>query len=128
MRSISWCAAPTPRHSRSAYDARRDELPDRRTVLPLRTHGDGAINAVPIPAGAQRLTLTVRVTDGAEQPVGDAVIEVFYAPAATPDGGCLFARLPTRDDGTCTFELAQPAAHVNVCLFARGLLRHLHTR
>ena len=102
-----------------------------QTVGPFFHFGltaDGAVNAVPIPAGARRLGLTVRVTDGAEQPVGDAAIEVFYAPAAAPDSGCFFARLPTSADGTCTFELAEPAAHVNVCLFARGLLRHLHTR
>ena len=50
-----------------------------------------------------------------------------------------FGRLSTRDDGWCTFETIRPgrvidgsaaaqAGHINVCLFARGLLRHLYTR
>jgi protocatechuate 3,4-dioxygenase alpha subunit len=48
-------------------------------------------------------------------------------------------RLPTDAQGSCTFETIRPgrvadgrgglqAAHVNLCLFARGLLRHLYTR
>ena len=49
-----------------------------------------------------------------------------------------FGRLPTDADGTCTFATIKPgpfaapesaqAAHVNVCLFARGLLRQIYTR
>ena len=77
------------------------------------------------------ITLVVRVTDGDGEPVGDAAVEV------TQDG--VFGRMPTREDGTCTFETVRPsnastnaastqAAHISLCLFARGLLRHLHTR
>jgi protocatechuate 3,4-dioxygenase alpha subunit len=47
--------------------------------------------------------------------------------------------LPTADDGTCEFQTIRPgrvsdgegglqASHINVCLFARGLLRQVHTR
>jgi protocatechuate 3,4-dioxygenase alpha subunit len=47
--------------------------------------------------------------------------------------------MATDHDGTCEFETVWPgrigdgqgelqAAHINVCLFARGLLRHLYTR
>ena len=47
--------------------------------------------------------------------------------------------LPTGEDGSCLFHTVRPgpvaagngataAAHVNVLLFARGLLRHLYTR
>lgn len=83
-----------------------------------------------LPAG-EPITLVIRVTDGDGQPVGDAAVEVMQ------DG--VFGRMPTSEDGTCTFETvrasgadpntASPQArHIYVCLFARGLLRHLHTR
>jgi protocatechuate 3,4-dioxygenase alpha subunit len=81
--------------------------------------------------GGNPITLVVRVTDGAGQPVADAAVEV------SQDG--VFARLPTGEDGTCAFDTVHPssvsttadgghARHIRVCLFARGLLRHLHTR
>ena len=56
-----------------------------------------------------------------------------------PAGFCGFGRLPTGADGACMFETIVPGAvreeqgrkeapHINVCLFARGLLRQgLHT-
>ena len=98
---------------------------------------DGAVNAVEPPPHLPRIDLVVRVLDGEEQPVSDAAVELFYA--AEAGAPYLFARLPTQEDGTCAFRIAQPvassspgsgpaAAHVNVCLFARGLLRQLHTR
>lgn len=87
----------------------------------------GVANATPLPDGIPRIALTVRVVDGRGEPVDDAVVELFYA-AEGSTGPCLFARLDTTSGGTCAFELARPAAHVNVCVFARGLLRHLHTR
>jgi len=57
----------------------------------------------------------------------------------TPEGFCGFGRLPTGADGSCTFETIRPgrvpdgagqtqAPHINVCLFARGLLRQVYTR
>jgi protocatechuate 3,4-dioxygenase alpha subunit len=83
-----------------------------------------------LPAG-NPITLLVRVIDGAGQPVGDAAVEV------SQDG--VFGRMATGEDGTCAFETVHPASlptpaagghgrHIRVCLFARGLLRHLHTR
>ena len=59
----------------------------------------------------------------------DAMIELWQ-----PDAG--FGRLGTNNDGWCRFETVRPAAsagateapHINVCVFARGLLRHLYTR
>jgi protocatechuate 3,4-dioxygenase alpha subunit len=95
----------------------------------------GAINAVAPPAHLPRVDLRVRVSDGQGQPVTDAIVEIFYAAEAA--ASLLFARLPTGADGSCTFAIAPPVPqkangestpHVNVCLFARGLLRHLHTR
>lgn len=81
--------------------------------------------------GAEPITLIVRVTDGDGQPVGDAAVELRQ------DG--VFGRMPTGEDGTCSFETVRPpssptntagprAPFVSLCLFARGLLRHLHTR
>jgi protocatechuate 3,4-dioxygenase alpha subunit len=93
-------------------------------------------------SSAGRIRLTMRVLDGDRAPVNDALIEVYQ-----PDGDghydragfCGFGRLPTGDDGSCVFETIRPgslpdgrggwqAAHIDVCLFARGILRHLYTR
>jgi protocatechuate 3,4-dioxygenase alpha subunit len=79
------------------------------------------------PAGGEPMTLRIAVRDGDGQPVVDAMIEVWQAG--------VFGRMPTAPDGTCEFETIRPtarsdgrAAHINVCLFARGLLRQIHTR
>ena len=97
---------------------------------------NGSEGAVQPIAGAEPIQLVVRVTDGAGQAVTDAIVEIWQA---TGDAVCGFARLPTGEDGTCLFETVRPgsvpdgsggqaAPHINVCLFARGLLRQLHTR
>ena len=100
-------------------------------------------------AKGERISLRFRITDGDASPVPDALVEIWQvdaegleavAPANghTPDFWG-FGRLPTGEDGTCEFETVRPgrvpdgqgglqAAHINVCLFARGLLRQLHTR
>ena len=85
------------------------------------------------PESAGRLQLRVRVMDGAGQPVPDAVVEIWQA-SDVPGGDAAFGRLGTNEDGTCEFDTVRPcdaaggAAHINVCLFARGLLRHIYTR
>jgi protocatechuate 3,4-dioxygenase, alpha subunit len=77
------------------------------------------------------VTLAARVSDGAGAPVVDAMIEVLQ--------GGVFGRMPTGENGVCEFHIMRPgsmadtrpagdAAHVHVCVFARGLLRQLHTR
>jgi protocatechuate 3,4-dioxygenase alpha subunit len=97
----------------------------------------------------ERVRLTFRVIDGDGAPAtGDAMIEIWQADAAgryahpLDDGSAAFhgfGRLETGQDGCCTFETIRPgqvaapdgrlqAPHVNVMLFARGLLKHLHTR
>ena len=89
---------------------------------PTRRDAERLPNADPI-------TLVVRVTDGDEKPVGDAAVEL------TQNG--VFARMATDEDGICRFDAWRPssaadsgtsAAYFHICLFARGLLRHLHTR
>jgi protocatechuate 3,4-dioxygenase alpha subunit len=80
---------------------------------------------------SERIRLPVRVINGDGQPVDDALIELWQVGSANVAS---FARMPTAADGTCEFETVRPAgsdrqaAHINICVFARGLLRQLHTR
>jgi len=93
------------------------------------------------------ITLRVRVLDGEAAAVPDALVELWqadsegrYPPASLPDGTppafSGFGRLGTDVDGWCAFATVRPgvvagteqAPHVNVCLMARGLQRHLYTR
>ncbi len=98
----------------------------------------------------EHITLRVTVTDGDAAPVPDGLIELWQvdaggAAASPPGPGSPplpfrgFGRLATGADGGCEFKTVRPgpaiggqepgqAAHINVCLFARGLLRHLYTR
>ena len=99
-----------------------------------------------------RIRLRIRVTDGDDLPVPDALVELWQADAdgtyvkpsdaagtGTPPAFSGFGRLPTEADGTCLFATIHPgrvrdehgrqqASHINVCLFARGLLRQIYTR
>lgn len=100
----------------------------------------------------ERIRLRLRVLDGEGQPLPDALVELWQANAegqyvdladhANPDPGHAFrgwGRRPTGKDGGCEFETVRPGAtstpdgrrqapHINVCLFARGMLRHIFTR
>jgi protocatechuate 3,4-dioxygenase alpha subunit len=100
-------------------------------------------------AGA-RIKVRVRVFDGDGMPVPDALVEIYHAdrqgaypqrsPSGEPAGTFTgFGRLPTDGNGACVFETIHPgpvpagagpaqAAHINVCLLARGLLRQVYTR
>ncbi len=93
-------------------------------------------------AAGERIRLRIRVLDGDGLPLPDAMIEIYQADAAgryAQPGFDGFGRLPTDDNGTCIFDTIRPgpvslagagteASHINVCVFARGLLRHLYTR
>ena len=91
----------------------------------------------------EHIRFTVRVIDGAGTPVPDAMVELWQADA----GGSWtsaptfrgFGRLGTDAGGACTFATVRPgpavdcdgtttAAHINFCVFMRGLLRHVYTR
>lgn len=90
-------------------------------------------------AAGERIRLSFRVTDGNGDPTaGDAMIELWQADAS---GNYVetaqftgFGRLETEPDGICIFETVKPgrigrhAPHINVTVFARGLLKHLRTR
>jgi protocatechuate 3,4-dioxygenase alpha subunit len=100
----------------------------------------------------ERVWLTCRVLDGEGAPLNDAVIEIWQADAdgkynhpddmqkKTVDPGWVgFGRMATEEDGSCEFETIRPgrvpgfgsglqAPHLNVAIFARGLLKQLYTR
>jgi len=66
-----------------------------------------------------------QVFDGDSEPVGDALLEAFQ--------GDQFARCRTDGEGAFHFTVHKPpvsdgAPYLNITVFARGLLRHLHTR
>jgi protocatechuate 3,4-dioxygenase alpha subunit len=103
-------------------------------------------------AKGERIHLRLRLLDGDGQPVPDGMIELWQADASgkydhpadtqerAPDPAfCGFGRLATDHAGACTFDTVRPgrvpdrrggcqASHVNVSVFARGLLRRLCTR
>jgi protocatechuate 3,4-dioxygenase alpha subunit len=81
------------------------------------------------------------VTDGAGAPVTDALIELWQAgtdgvyPTIAVDGPFRgFGRSATDEDGCYRFMTCKPgpvgiqAPHLNLTVFARGLLTGLHTR
>jgi protocatechuate 3,4-dioxygenase alpha subunit len=80
----------------------------------------------------QRIRLVCRILDGDRTPVNDALIEVWQADAAGEYG--YFGRLCTNENGVSIFETVKPgsvegqAPHLNVMIFARGLLKQLYTR
>jgi protocatechuate 3,4-dioxygenase alpha subunit len=119
--------------------------------LGLTTNGlDGRL-AGPEAKG-ERVRLVCRVFDGDGLPVNDAMIEIWQANAAgkyhhpdDPQDKAVdpafrgFGRMPTGEDGSCSFETVKPgrvpgpedklqAPHMNVSVFARGMLKRLVTR
>lgn len=106
------------------------------------------------PQGAvgERIRLRFKILDGDGAAVPDGMIELWQADASgrynhpadarevEPDAAfCGFGRLATDADGACTFETVRPgrvpdgsgrwqAPHINVSVFARGLLARLCSR
>lgn len=96
----------------------------------------------------ERIRLTGRVFDGNGATVSDALVEIWQAdgqgryahPADTRGSNATFAGFGRCGTGTdaehrFVFDTIKPGAvaegeapHINVCLFARGLLNHLFTR
>ena len=87
------------------------------------------------PDAAGALTLTGQVFDGAGAPVPDALLEIWQADATgVPQPGVGLQRTAVDADGRFSFQLLKPGAtpgtapHLVLTVFARGLLRQLHTR
>jgi protocatechuate 3,4-dioxygenase alpha subunit len=122
-----------------------------QTIGPFFHVGPGASDRCGVVAApdvpGERIRLRIQVLDGDGAPVNDALVELQQcdasgnapAPPADPNDPapafCGFGRLATGEDGACGFETIRPgaastddAAHVTLCLFMRGLLRHLVTR
>jgi protocatechuate 3,4-dioxygenase, alpha subunit len=103
-------------------------------------------------AEGERVWLTCRVIDGEGNPVNDAMIEIWQAdsggkynhPDDTQEKSADpawfgFGRAGTGEDGGCKFETIKPgrvpgpgnvlqAPHLTLAIFARGMLKQLHTR
>jgi protocatechuate 3,4-dioxygenase alpha subunit len=103
-------------------------------------------------AQGERVLLTIRVLDGDGVGLGDAMIEIWQADAEGhynhPDdpqqktvGPSFlgFGRMGTAENGSCEFETIKPgrvpgpgdtlqAPHLNLAVFARGMLKQLYTR
>jgi protocatechuate 3,4-dioxygenase, alpha subunit len=110
--------------------------------------GDNSAGVMAGPdAHGERIRLSVRVLDRDGGPVTNAMIELWQAdaggkynhPADTqnkpPDPAFRgFGRLATDDQGLCVFETVKPgrvqsqAPHINVSVYAPGLLRRAVTR
>lgn len=105
----------------------------------------------PGPQG-EPVKLIFTVLDGDGQPINDAMIEIWQANAdgqynhsedrqdKKMDSSCRgFGRMGTDESGTCEFEAVKPrrvpgpgdtlqAPHLNISVFARGVLKRLPTR
>ena len=99
-------------------------------------------------AQGERVRITCRVFDGDGMGVRDAALEIWQADAEGKYGAPEkpsdpafhgFGRAATGEDGSCIFETIKPgrapgnggalqAPHLNVSIFARGLLCRLATR
>ncbi|MGO4649099.1 protocatechuate 3,4-dioxygenase subunit alpha [Nocardia sp. 2YAB30] len=103
------------------------------------------------PGAEGAITITITVTDGGHEPVTDALVELWQANAegvfAHPDDPRPqtnpafrgFGRCPADTAGTARFTTVKPGAnpagdgtteapHLNVSIFARGMLNRLITR
>jgi protocatechuate 3,4-dioxygenase, alpha subunit len=106
-------------------------LGEHRTPTPSQTVGPFFGYALPFEGGAdaalgaEAVRVEGQVLDGAGEPVPDALVELM--------GGHQFARCRTDSEGVFHFTAVKPtladeAPHLDLAIFARGLLRHLATR
>lgn len=121
-----------------------------QTVGPFFAHALTPEGSGPsVPGGAELaaadgpdapILIAGRVLDGAGAPVPDAMLEIWQADASGryptgTDGFRGFGRAGTDSEGRFAFRTVKPggdapdaAPHVNVVVFARGLLNHAFTR
>lgn len=96
-------------------------------------------------AKGERMRLICCVFDGEDIPLNDAMIEIWQADTDgrynhPPSSSCNgFGRLATDANGVCIFETIKPgrvpahdgglqAPHLNISVFARGVMKRLATR
>jgi protocatechuate 3,4-dioxygenase, alpha subunit len=129
-------------------------LTPSQTVGPFFEDGmlrDPANVIAPESTPGERIRIDGRVIDGDGSPIADAMVEIWQADAEgryhhpadmqLPKEGDFtgFGRSGTDEDGAFWFETIKPgpvpsasggvqARHLNLCVFARGLLDHLVTR
>jgi protocatechuate 3,4-dioxygenase alpha subunit len=107
------------------------KLSETRVPTPSQTVGPFFGYALPFEgghdtaSGAAALRIEGQLLDGAGEPVPDGLLELW--------AGQQFARCGTDSEGLFRFTVVKPAPgdeapHLNVTVFARGLLRHLATR
>ena len=106
-------------------------LSEHRIPTPSQTVGPFFGYALPFEdghasaSGQEATRIEGRLLDGAGEPVPDGLVEVW--------AGQQFARCRTDTEGAFQLTVVKPAAgveapHLDVTVFARGLLRHLVTR
>jgi protocatechuate 3,4-dioxygenase alpha subunit len=85
-----------------------------------------------VPGGSLRIE--GQVFDGADEPVPDAMVEIWQASEAGDHGDGGWGRSGTDDEGRYRFVTVKPgsvdgqAPHVSMLVFARGLLKPVLTR
>src|ERR1700730_12938609 len=90
-------------------------------------------------AAGDRITLTGSIVDGDDNPVTDAAVELWQADPPADEHFPAFGRSRTDERGEFRFTTirpgpvpgrgnAQQAPHINIAVFARGLLKQLFTR
>jgi protocatechuate 3,4-dioxygenase alpha subunit len=122
-------------------------LTGSQTIGPFFKYGlewEKGEQAFPPGAPGEKIEITGRLIDGAGAPIVDSMIEFWQADSAgkftgpVPGSSAGFARAYTDTDGRYRFTTRKPgtvaaddkecAPFVLVCLFSRGMLRHLYTR
>ena len=118
----------------------------------LTTENCSVRNIAGTQAKGERIVLACRVLDGDGVGLPDAMVEIWQADAQgiynhpddpqqkQVDPACSgFGRMGTTEDGSCEFETVKPgqvpgpggvaqAPHLNLMVFARGMLKQLYTR
>jgi len=111
-------------------------MPDQRAPTPSQTVGPFFGFALPFAGDADAnasapLRIQGQVFDGAGAVVPDAILELWHSDAfvrcATDPVGRYRVTLP-RPRATAGPDGSRQAPHLEVSVFARGLLRHLETR
>jgi protocatechuate 3,4-dioxygenase alpha subunit len=127
-------------------ETKTPELTSSQTIGPFFKYGlawEKGEQAFPADAAGEKIEISGRLIDGAGAPINDSMIEFWQADGSGKFGGPVpgscagFARANTDAEGRFRFTTRKPAVpagekgaapHILVCLFSRGMLKHLYTR